>query len=599
VFTSVRLTRLGLSYGRIPVIVASLVTGAVSLPEARNGLVRICAALLTSAQRTALPFPAQLSALEPLIVDRQSLLGSTVAESVENILAEDRTFESSDQSTSVRTLQDGTTAGSVDEAPQSLDDDVVRRATLLPGFRACHLTVAGLDVTTALGRRQAIEHAFGSGSTLLVRLMCYGERSLAKRHPLLQTLLNCRGDMDLGGYFGYCLTVDVTTGTRPARAENWSMAGSTGTEIKLLRAALRMDLLAHDFYHSPGGVYPLKTVMTGTMYNPVHSADFWTRPECVIDYCTYMHTLVVSMGSAATVAAGFTFKTWGGSDDSFYIKHLRTASTLLNRTEQFRWLEFADEQMRGFITYASRTLRATIQLARPGEGEFGALVPDDAPPPTLLREKQTKLTQFLDHRDEWGWLGADAKREPVDPGSLPRLSSRRKGDDDGKPETKSEREKRAKKERERKEREKKERKEREKRGREHGDDADRPGKSKKPENQPGALKNQAVWLTPKTGAKPELLVSGRVWDVKCLAQKHGTSVGAKCWETICCARLGDNKLALCPCPNATGHKSASDAAHVLTGFNFDEAADSCSRPASAAEKKKVPGRPSFRQPASS
>ena len=209
------------------------------------------------------------------------------------------------------------------------------------------------------------------------------------------------------------------------------------TNVQLLHAALRMDLLSHDFYHLPGGIYPLKTyplktAVTGTVYSPVHAADFWTRPECVIDYCIYMHTLVVSMGSAATVTAGFTFKTWGGSNDSFYIRHLRIAATLLNSEEQCRWLRFADEQMRGFITYASRTLRATIQLARPAEGEFGALVPDDAPPPALLREKQTKLSAFLDQRDEWGWLGADAKREPVDPGSLPRLSEKReRASDDG------------------------------------------------------------------------------------------------------------------------------------------------------------------------
>ena len=59
-------------------------------------------------------------------------------------------------------------------------------------------------------------------------------------------------------------------------------------------------------------------------------------------------------------------------------------------------------------------------------------MPDDAPPPVLLREKQTKLSAFLDQRDEWGWLGADAKREPVDPGSLPRLSEKReRASDDG------------------------------------------------------------------------------------------------------------------------------------------------------------------------
>ena len=76
--------------GRIPVVVASLVNGAASMANARSGLMRVCAALLTSEQRTLL-FPEQLAALEPLIEDRLALLGNTVAESVENILSEDRT----------------------------------------------------------------------------------------------------------------------------------------------------------------------------------------------------------------------------------------------------------------------------------------------------------------------------------------------------------------------------------------------------------------------------------------------------------------------------------------------------------------------------
>jgi hypothetical protein len=64
------------------------------MANARSGLVRIGAALLTSEQR-ALPFPEQLAALEPLIEDRLALMGNTVAESVENILSEDRSFGSS------------------------------------------------------------------------------------------------------------------------------------------------------------------------------------------------------------------------------------------------------------------------------------------------------------------------------------------------------------------------------------------------------------------------------------------------------------------------------------------------------------------------
>ena len=139
--------------GMIPVIIASLVNGAVSLANARSGIVRICAALLTSEQR-ALPFPEQLAALEPLIEDRLALMGNAVADSVENNFAEDRSFGSGSGTTAgLQSTKEDSAVDIGTPTGEGLDDDVVRRATLMAGFCACQLTVSGLDIKTVLGRR--------------------------------------------------------------------------------------------------------------------------------------------------------------------------------------------------------------------------------------------------------------------------------------------------------------------------------------------------------------------------------------------------------------------------------------------------------------
>eukprot|EP00966_Prymnesium_polylepis_P072147 1675614-Prymnesium_polylepis.1 len=57
-----------------------------------------------------------------------------------------------------------------------------------------------------------------------------------------------------------------------------------------------------------------------------------------------------------------------------------------------------------------------------------------------------------------------------------------------------------------------------------------------------------------------------VWSIKPLAEKFGTTVNGKCWEKLLSRRQGENVMRDCPCPHLAGHKSMTDAAHVLSGF---------------------------------
>ena len=80
--------------------------------------------------------------------------------------------------------------------------------------------------------------------------------------------------------------------------------------------------------------------------------------------------------------------------------------------------------------------------------------------------------------------------------------------------------------------------------------------------EPGSTKHTAFWLSAKSSAKPLLYVSGKIWDVAAFCAHHKIGVNAKCFEVLLCARAGKNKLGNCPSPSASGHKGASDAAHV-------------------------------------
>ena len=107
---------------------------------------------------------------------------------------------------------------------------------------------------------------------------------------------------------------------------------------------------------------------------------------------------------------------------------------------------------------------------------------------------------------------------------------------------------------------------------------------------PGCAVETWRWLVPGE----QLLVSGRVWDVKALAASLGTQVDTKCWPVILCRRQGDNRLANCdkqtqgpggaPTP---GHKSMADAAHTLRGLDLETAASNYARAATAAEAASV------------
>ena len=122
--------------------------------------------------------------------------------------------------------------------PDSLREDAIQAALLATSFRQAVLDIAGIDDSTADGRRAVIDAAFSSGSIIIVRLLAYGSASLAKRHPLLAKLLNLRSE--LPSYFSYCQVVQAD-GTLTALAQRWSWVDRTGADDTQLRLFLRQQ----------------------------------------------------------------------------------------------------------------------------------------------------------------------------------------------------------------------------------------------------------------------------------------------------------------------------------------------------------------------
>jgi len=546
---------------RIPVTKATFVTNVVQLEMARGYLDRLTGKLLAAAERQ-LPFADQLALLEPLIVDRAALIGVDAATDLEAILSEERAFHA------------GGPRGSDDAPPDSsapphIADGPLQLATMMPGYRACALAVAALDLTTAAGKVAALDASFSSKNALIFRLLRSGEKALARRHELLSELEPCRSA--LGQFFGQCLATDSVTRIRPARLLTYSFTGPTNQDMTLLTALLSGKLLGPDWYHAVGGVYHLRAKRDGNVTIQVDPADFFCRPQCVLDLCGHFHILFVGMGWPPTATPGFTWVTWG----EFYAAHLRCCVRLLSLDEQYKWLHDSHEQFEAFLRLVGQLLVDYSSMARPAEGKQGAIASDDCDPATQLRKMQTNLEVFVEHRDQWSWQSSSSSSgASVDPEKLPRLSEEKKPTSGASAADKREA---SRLKREQDTRATAARKEKTTRS----NDSDPKGQP------PGSLANTCAWLSSKASAKPLLLKSGHVFSIKDLAAKFNTTVNAKCWEVICSGRADLNRMADCPCHNLAGHKTLTDAAHVLAGFDLAKARDEFARAPTPDEAKKL------------
>ena len=109
--------------------------------------------------------------------------------------------------------------------------------------------MASVDLDTEEGRREAFDAAFSSGSALIVRMLSHGGVMLARRHPLLASLHEVRGE--LYAYLTYCQVVDRTTGEVSSRARRWSWTEEDNSDDTQLALFLRQKYAAMDWVNAP------------------------------------------------------------------------------------------------------------------------------------------------------------------------------------------------------------------------------------------------------------------------------------------------------------------------------------------------------------
>ena len=524
---------------RFKICTSIFIAPAADGTTARGYLDRAAAQLLLSSE-LKLPFVDQMALLESRLTERVHLLSADTPEgNLSALIDEERLLSGGPGS-------DPSARADADALP-AIAEEPFRQAILGASslhFRKFAEEMLSIDISTEQGKRDAVDLGFASKSNIVQRLLCYGEQKIARRHWALAKLHDSRSA--IGAHFTFGLSVDPALGTVPGRLQrSYAFTGLAGEHTLLLNALLRAKLLGTDFYNAATGIYALKAAKKGSKYDHIPEADFWCRPQCVTDFCEFLHLLMVARGWADTVNSGFTFKTWG----EFYNPFLMRCLDMRTRDEQYNWLERATTQFAAFLRLVEVTITSVTVQSVPTEGDRGAIAPIDCQPAETLRLAVKTLDEYVENADMFGWVGVGASASVIDAEKLPRLSDRAKPPPfqkltpaERKAKAAAEAAKRA---------------------------ADREVKAGEGAGiEPGSTKHTAFWLTPKKSSKPLLVVSGKVWNINAFCAKYGITVDTKCLEVILCARVGKNKMGNCPSHTSSGHKSATDAAHTLSGFDY-------------------------------
>ena len=433
--------------------------------------------------------------------------------------------------------------------PPPIREDAIRAALLAPEFRQCAQDIATIDRSSAEGRRQVLEIAFGCGSAIILRLLHYGERSLARRHILLAQIFECRSE--LCSYFSYAQVVDTATGTVSSRGLRWRWTGADGKSDQQLKLFLRHRYNDMLWLSVANGAIACEMVLRGTRIAAVRDVDQFAVVAAVELLADFGHRTFVAAGAAADVDAsvGFTFKTWC----DFYIAHMKLAARLSSRSEQLDWLESASEQFTAFLRYAGEEMRRKLESSSPATTQIGALMPVDAQPAEQLRLKQRALAELTAHREHFSWLGPTTPAE-VSIDALPRPSERTSSA---------------------------------KRASQRVDDG---GSKRSTSNGAAPGSRTYTWLYLNSD-RSQLLMQGRVWNVRSVARELGISLADLCWPVVLSSCEARNKLGVCDRADREGHGEIDSEKHMLpAGVSVESLAASHSRAATPLEQERLRSR---------
>ena len=246
------------------------------------------------------------------------------------------------------------------------------------------------DTTTAEGCLAAVATGFSRDCILTVRLLCHGDRNVARRCPELGGLLALRPY--LPDYFTRCLTTDASTGRVPFHLLGWSLS-ETSSRVRFFQQFLRQDFVLMDW---AGVGLELHNARHLLPTSPLPVADHYCIPEVISMIIELGESLFLGMDIPTAPAlpagaqSGFTWRSWW----TFFVGHLRFgANHLPSCASMLNWLDEAHAQALEALRLMSTLLHAQLTSTEPAAQCLGVLLPYDCQPAVVLRRGQQNITQ--------------------------------------------------------------------------------------------------------------------------------------------------------------------------------------------------------------
>jgi hypothetical protein len=271
-------------------------------------------------------------------------------------------------------------------AAGSTHHDAVEAALTAQSYRDFVQRFGLCDLTSVAGRRSAIGEGFSTTCLITVRVLCHGERSVARRHSELGSLLELRSH--LADYFNFRLCTGFFSPERGWTILNlrgWSLTGTDSPQPTFLDQFLRQDLVSMDWL---GMVNSLRAAgACGSMILERLPADHFCVPSDILALADFGECLLKAIGVPSTLPPGqpgFTWRSWW----TFYASHLEYARRLPAREKQLDWLDGAHVQAMAALQLMSSGLRSLIMCTESRDRQLGALLPYDCQPAEVLRRRQ-------------------------------------------------------------------------------------------------------------------------------------------------------------------------------------------------------------------
>ena len=451
-----------------------------------------------------------------------------------------------------------------DAVPQ----DALEKAGRSPVFRQVLQVVQGGSLTTAARRIAALGSAFDGKSPLTARMLMDGSETMAKRHPLLQTLFGLRPFVS--EYLEYALTVDVGTGLVPPHLARFTLALADGSPCPLVTGLLKFGVHEINWLDPPFGMLGLKARREQQLISAVNPLDHYCQPELLDDLGPFMHTVMVAFGAPAASTVGFTMAAWVAR----YTRHIRCASGLGSVAERVAWIKQADEWFRASLQLIQQLWKAAIHTTTPADTQWLCVLPFDNSMAKGMDAAEIALDELKAKRHQFAWM-TPAAAGPSNPYRLPLLSAHQpkperpdpSGGGRGQPGGRGTPSGRG-------------------LARGGGEQVEEP-KVTAPEPRAAAAHGSLAytWMYLPAPRQTDLLMGRTVWDTAAEAKHYKVAQKAKCWPVINSGRAEAKLMAQCDKTDRTGHRTLKDACHVLPGFEREFAFQSFTRPATEEELK--------------